>query len=221
MRLHQHLRRNRFRAVVVFALRTVPHPIAIAIRPAEVSTARAQIVDFLGRKIVAQPVTAVVGGLIATASDPCGVVFCGTVARSPQVWLELSTQTFAAYPDYPFMLWIDIAQFQAGPQIFGALTCGLSRFIGREIEFETPGPSASLIQRVAGLAGSIIEHGDQVDAGDTIGNSDGERIEVRHGVSRFSGAPVLRAGPEGTLIGTGETMSAQHIDHRSLQRGDA
>jgi hypothetical protein len=100
----------------------------------------------------ARIVTAVVGGLIATALDPCGVVFCGTVARSPQVWLELSAQTFAPYPDYPFMLWIDIAQFQAGSQIVGALTCGLSRFTGREIEFEAPGPSPGLIQRVAGLA---------------------------------------------------------------------
>jgi len=145
----------------------------------------------------AKLVTAVVGGLIATASGACGVVFGGLVARSPQIWLEMSQEAFAPHPDYPIMLWIDIVPFRPGPQSVGAFTRGLSRFAGREIEYEVPGASsAPLIQRLAGLASYMVEHGDLVRDGDTIGEQQDERIEVHHGFSRFDGKPVLRIGPE-------------------------
>jgi hypothetical protein len=86
----------------------------------------------------AKIVTAVVGGLIAVTAAACGVVFCGWVARSSQTWLEMSARTFARYPDYPFLLWIDVTPFQSDAQSGGVLTCGLARFTGREIEAESP-----------------------------------------------------------------------------------
>jgi hypothetical protein len=88
----------------------------------------------------AKIVTAVVGGLVSITAEARGVVFCGRVARSSQIWFDMSARAFAPYPDYPFMLWIDIVPFDSSPQSIGAITFGLSRFTGREIEFEIPRP---------------------------------------------------------------------------------
>jgi hypothetical protein len=144
----------------------------------------------------ARIITAVVGGLIAVTAAACGVVFSGRVARSSQIWLEMSSRAFAPYPNTPFMLWIDIVPFQSGPQSIGALTFGLSRFTGREIECEFPGLSGStLLHRAAGLAGDMLERGDHAGDGDTIEASETERIKVRHHVSHHNGAPVLRVDP--------------------------
>lgn len=149
----------------------------------------------------AKIVTAVVGGLIAVTAAACGVVFCGWVARSSQTWLEMSARTFARYPDYPFLLWIDVTPFQSDAQSGGVLTCGLARFTGREIEAEVPTLSGpSLLRRVAGLAGYMLEHGDLIKDGDTIDDDDAERVNVQYAVSQLTGAPVLRLSPEPTPL---------------------
>jgi hypothetical protein len=145
----------------------------------------------------AKIVTAVVGGLIAITAAACGVVFGGRVVRSSQTWLDLSARAFAPYPDYPYALWIDVASFRLSPQSTGALTSGLTRFIGREVEFEIPGLSGpSVFQRIASLACYMLEHGDQINDGDTIGDEETERISVKHRVSPLNCAPVLRVGPD-------------------------
>jgi len=157
--------------------------------------------DSEGKLDDAKIVTAVVGGLIAITAKACGVVFCGRVARSSQIWLEMSARAFAPYPDYAFMLWIDIVPFESSPQSVGALTYGLSRFTGREIEFEVPGLSGpTLLDRVAGLAGDMLERGDRIDDGDTIDASEPERINVKHRVSFLNGSAVLRVGPDSTPL---------------------
>lgn len=82
----------------------------------------------------------------------------------------------------------------------GAVTIGLSSFVGREIEFETGrlDPSA-VLNNVAGLAAYLVEHGDVIKDGDTIGGSDGERIRVSHATSAdFAGVPVLRISAAAT-----------------------
>jgi hypothetical protein len=143
----------------------------------------------------ARIVTAVVGGLVATVPGSCAVVWGMHVARSAQMWLETSHNAFAPYPNYPFTLWIDIAPFRSNPSSVGAFTVGLAQFVSREIEFELPGLSgAGLIERVAGLAAFLIQRGDLVADGDTIGVSDAERIKVYHRTSRFNGSPVLAVG---------------------------
>jgi uncharacterized protein DUF4261 len=150
-----------------------------------------------GKLADARIITAVVGGLIAVTPGACGVVFCGRVVRSSQIWLDMSARAFAPYPDYPFTLWIDVVPFQSGPQSVGALTFGLSRFTGREIEVEVPGLSGSpLLERAAGLAGYMLEHGDAIEDGDTIGDEEAARINVLHRVSHRNGAPVLRLDPD-------------------------
>ncbi|MDX3971486.1 MAG: DUF4261 domain-containing protein [Bradyrhizobium sp.] len=154
------------------------------------------IVSLLGKGeqplIAARLTTAVIGALIATVPECCGVVWAGRVARPTDVWLEESRWSLAPYPDYPFRLWVDILPFRSGAKI-GAITMGLSAFVGREIEFVT-GKLAlpALFDKVAGLSVYLIEHGNVVKDGDTIGANASERIAVRYKNSDvFGGLPVF------------------------------
>jgi len=142
------------------------------------------IVSMLGQNqrplIAARITTAVIGALIATMPECCGVVWAGQVARPTKRWLEMSSQSFAPFPDYPFTLWVDILPFQSGTKI-GAITMGLSAFVGREIEFVTGKLTLpALIDKVAGLSVYLMEHGNVVKDGDTIGADEDERFTVRY-----------------------------------------
>ncbi|MDD1535222.1 hypothetical protein C7U89_18370 [Bradyrhizobium sp. WBOS4] len=154
------------------------------------------IVSMLGKSeqplVAARGTTALIGALIATMPEACGVVWAGRVARPADLWLEMSRDAFAAFPDYPFRLWVDILPFRSGARI-GAVTVGLSAFVDREIEFVTARLTLSaLFDKVAGLAVYLIEHGSVVKDGDTIGASASERIRVRHKESdAFGGMPVF------------------------------
>jgi uncharacterized protein DUF4261 len=140
--------------------------------------------------------TAVVGGVIAVTSGCCAVVWRTLIARSAEMWLEASNRAFAPFADYPFMLWVDIIPFPSG-QTIGAITVGLSAFADREIEFEVDGMDHSTaIDRVAGLAVYLIEHGSVIKDGDTIGISEADRIKVHYRTSRFTGSPVITVGSE-------------------------
>lgn len=154
------------------------------------------IVSMLGKSeqplVAARITTAVIGALIATMPECCGVVWAGRVARPADLWCEMSRDSFAPYPDYPFRLWVDILPFRTGAKI-AAVTMGLSAFVGREIEFVTGKLTLSaLFDKVVGLAVYLIEHGSVVKDGDTIGASASERIQVRHKNSdAFGGLPVF------------------------------
>lgn len=154
------------------------------------------IVSMLGKSeqplVSARMTTAVIGALIATMPEVCGVVWAGRVARPADLWLDMSRDSFAPFPDYPFTLWIDILPYRSGDKI-GAVTMGLSAFVGREIEFVTGKLTLpALFDKVAGLSVYLIEHGSVVKDGDTIGASASERIQVRHKNSdAFGGLPVF------------------------------
>lgn len=154
------------------------------------------IVSLLGKTaqplVAARMTTAVIGALIAAVPECCGVVWAGRVARPADLWRETSSWSFAPYPDYPFRLWVDIIPFRSGAKI-GAITMGLSAFVGREIEFVT-GKLAlpALFDKVAGLSVYLIEHGNVVKDGDTIGENANERIAVRYRNSEiFGDLPVF------------------------------
>ncbi|WP_338306696.1 MULTISPECIES: DUF4261 domain-containing protein [Bradyrhizobium] len=154
------------------------------------------VVSMLGKSeqplVAARVTSAVIGALIATMPECCGVVWASRVARPTDLWREMSRDSFAPYPDYPFRLWIDILPFRSDAKI-GAVTMGLSAFVGREIEFVT-GELAlpALFDKVAGLSVYLLEHGSVVKDGDTIGASASERIQVRHKNSdAFGGLPVF------------------------------
>jgi Domain of unknown function (DUF4261) len=144
----------------------------------------------------AKILTAVAGSLIAAAPGSCAVAWDGRTARSAEMWSTLSRSAFAPYPEpgHPFMLWIDIVPFRSDGA-FGAVTNGLSAFVGREIEFETDKPNLGhVLTNVGGLAVYLIEHGPVVHDGNTFGASETERMTVRHVTStRFAGLSVLHA----------------------------
>src|SRR4029077_15046505 len=100
----------------------------------------------------------------------CSAVMWGPrVARSAADWKTESRAAFAAYPECPILLWIDIlpAQMPAGIEVF---TAGLASFVGREIECEAGSiPLPMVLNKVAGLTGYLVEHGDVINDGDTFG----------------------------------------------------
>jgi hypothetical protein len=136
--------------------------------------------------------TAVIGALIATVPECCAVVWNGRVARPADLWLDMSSRSFAPYPDYPSSLWVDILPFRSKTGI-GAVTMGLSAFAEREIEFETHKLTLpTLVNKVDGLAVYLVEHGLVVKDGDTFGRDSRERFSARYKDSdRFEGLPVL------------------------------
>jgi len=153
------------------------------------------IVSVLGQNqqplSAARLTTAVTGALIATMPQCCGVVWNGKVARSADLWLDMSIQSFAPFPDYPSSLWFDMLPYRSGAGI-GAVTTGLSAFAEREIQFETRKLTlATLISKVDGLAAYLVEHGPVVKDGDTFGRDDRERFAVRYKNSDQFGLPVL------------------------------
>ena len=140
----------------------------------------------------ARLMTAVIGALIATVPECRAVVWDAKVARPADIWLHLSRQSFAPFPDYPFPLWVDVLPFRSQKGI-GAVTMGLSAFVDREIEFETSRLAlGALIEKVAGLFVYLIEHGRVLGDGDTFGGDARERIAVRYKNSdQFNGMPVF------------------------------
>src|SRR4051812_27874613 len=157
----------------------------IIITPTGMPTSRLQTTRIL---------TAVAAAVIASTPECRAVVWDGRMVRSAEAWLQLSESAFVRYPDYPITGWIDIVPFRSGAML-GAVTMGLSGFVGREIEFETANwDIGNVLEKVAGLAAYLIEYGDVVRDGHTIGCSQEERLTVRHTTStRFPGLPVLHA----------------------------
>jgi hypothetical protein len=143
--------------------------------------------------------TAVVGALTAATTGCCAVVWDGKVARSAQMWLDTSRSAFAPWPDHPCALWIDIVPYPSGRAI-RAVTVGLFAFVYREIEFEVDGMDrATVIQRVAGIAFYLIQHGFRgvIKDGTVLeGDSAADRVKARARISRFTRSPVLAFGPE-------------------------
>lgn len=156
----------------------------------------------------ARVVTAVIGGLLDTVPKCSAVMWAARVVRSAEHWKDESRRASAPYPDYPFLLWIDIAPIRTGAGM-EAITIGLSSYIEREIEYEVGRLEPSdVLNNVAGLAVYLIEHGNVLNDGDTIGGSETERIEVKHAASaRRGGIPVLQIAARSGTRGGGNDQS--------------
>jgi hypothetical protein len=143
----------------------------------------------------ARILTAVIGGLLDCLPQCSAVMWGPRVARSAADWKTLSRTAFATYPDCPVLLWIDVlpAQMPTGIEVF---TVGLSSFIGREIECEVGGlPLPATLNKIAGLTGYLVEHGDVINDGNTFGD-EAERMSVSHAMSAHRpDLPVLRVTP--------------------------
>jgi hypothetical protein len=145
----------------------------------------------------ARLVTAVVGGVLDAVRGCSAVMWAERAVRPASRWKDESRAAYADYPNYPILLWIDLAPAKTAAGII-VVTVGLSTFIGREIEFEAGRLDlGSVLAKVAGLACYLIEHGNVIKDGHTFGGSKGERLMVRHAASgRLSRMPILRVAPE-------------------------
>jgi hypothetical protein len=143
---------------------------------------------------MARIVSAVAGALTAVAPGVRGVAWDGCIARPPEAWITDTRTAFAPFPGYPWGLWVDIVPFRSHGSV-GAVTMGLSAFVGREIELETdPGNLPDILHKISGFSIYMIEHGLVVRDGHTFGVSETERLQVRHiDSTRFSGLPVFYA----------------------------
>lgn len=142
----------------------------------------------------ARLVTAVVGAALETFPGCLAVMWAGRVVRPAASWKDESRTAFAPYPNYPLLLWIDLAAVRTASG-FDAVTIGLSTFTGREIEYEVGRDSSGVLGKVANLAIYLTEHGNKVKHGHTFGESEAERIKIHDARSRrLGGAPVWRIG---------------------------
>jgi hypothetical protein len=163
----------------------------------------------LGLVESARLTTAVVGGVLEAQRGCLGVVWCGNVGRSPEMWLEQSGRSFTPFPDHPFGLWMEIVPFRCGETV-GAYTVGLSAFTGREIEFEVDGlDERVVIGRVAQLASFVIANGIGTElASGAVFEADSEidhRVAVLHRNSRFNIGPVITFSSVGDRPGKQRT----------------
>src|SRR5262249_29174761 len=145
----------------------------------------------------ARSIAAAVGAIAATHPGCRAVLWEALVAHSPERWLEMSRDVFAPYPRFPYPLWVSIHPFRDAA-VTGAITFGLLSFVDREIELEGVGlDAATIVNKVAGLATYLIEHGPVLQDGAPVGATPAERLQVRHQTSRrVAGLPVFLTTPE-------------------------
>ena len=145
----------------------------------------------------ARVIAAIAGALIASVPGCRAVLWESLVAQSAESWKAMSGDAFAPYPVFPYPLWVSLHPFQDGGKV-GVISFGLSSFVGREIELEPQAltPEEAL-NKAAGLAVYLLQHGPALGDGDTFGATAAERIRVRHVQSkRVPGLAVLHATAE-------------------------
>jgi len=118
------------------------------------------------------------------------------VLNSGKFWADSSADSFSPYPRFPVSLWISLHPFsdeQTGG--IGALSQGLARFVGRELELLGHGLDVRVVlQRADGLVTYLVENGPVLKDESTFGISEKERISVAFRTStRFGGLPVIAA----------------------------
>ena len=138
--------------------------------------------------------TAVVGAVLQSEPAASGVMWNGTAGRRAEAFSIAAKTAFAPFPRFPFPMWIDVQFFNVKETVtVVALTAGLQKFVGREIEFETAADGArDLGNWVYGLAAYLMQNIGTVKDGDTIGMSQTERIRISKRLSQhFNELPVF------------------------------
>ena len=175
----------------VWARATLTWPDALA---AEQSHQAHVIVTTMGQNDAlrdARLVTAAAGGLIEATPGSTAVVWDARIARSAELFLNDSL-TALDEQQPPILSWFDVTPVRTASG-FDVVTFGLASFIGREIEWPVGQRGEETLGLVANLACYLVLNGDVIKDGDTIGQSDNERIRVRHAIStNTEGLPILR-----------------------------
>jgi hypothetical protein len=151
--------------------------------------------DGTNRLHVAQTVSAAIGAILETHPESSGVLWDLSVAHSRDLFGELSRWAFSPYPDFPTALWVSIHPFRTDGDQIGAVTQGLSKFVGREIELLGSTSQFKAIVSTARRFSTYLVQGDKpVKDGDTFGETASERILVQFRNSeRFGGLPIFAA----------------------------
>ena len=111
----------------------------------------------------------------------------GTLVHYPPVFMEMA-QEISNPKSPPLNLWVDFRVFRNADGSAGLFTTGLSPLGRREIEVPrvTMKPS-ELYEWAMNIAGYVLENGDRIKDGHTIGTSAHQKIRVRFGPSQFGG----------------------------------
>ncbi|MCH1926077.1 DUF4261 domain-containing protein [Shewanella sp. C32] len=128
--------------------------------------------------------TQVTAAVLATTDKALGVYWCNAALLVPQqLFIDFAVQVLPN--EVPIYLWVDVraGQDEGGSSGF---TTGLEALGLMEIEaLQTPEPVAELRERLTSLAVYTIENGPVINDGDTIGESEQERIGVVYSASHF------------------------------------
>jgi Domain of unknown function (DUF4261) len=147
----------------------------------------------------------VVSAAVIKLTQAIGVIFNPALTAFPAQSFHDVAVELAQKRQIPEMLWVSL-DFLRGPNTasgqptVGLSTMGLFPFIGREIEFDpVPWQPGEVAQRVLGLCQYLILNGLVIGDGDTVGNTNEEKLEVTYAQGRRLSVPVLKivAGVKG------------------------
>ncbi|WP_417761662.1 DUF4261 domain-containing protein [Shewanella sp.] len=128
--------------------------------------------------------TQITAAVLATTDKALGVYWCNAALLVPrQLFIDFAVEVLPN--EVPIYLWVDVraGQDEGGSSGF---TTGLEALGLMEIEaLQTPEPVAELRERLTSLAVYTIQNGPVINDGDTIGESDQERIGVVYSASQF------------------------------------
>jgi hypothetical protein len=140
----------------------------------------------------------IVSAAVIRLTQAIGVIFNPALTAFPaQVFHDMAVE-LAQKRQIPEMLWVSL-DFLRGPNTasgqptVGLNTMGLFPFIGREIEFDpVPWAPGEVAQRVVGLCQYLILNGLVIKDGDTVGNTNEEKLRVSYAQGTRLPAPVLK-----------------------------
>ncbi|MBX7184667.1 MAG: DUF4261 domain-containing protein [Vicinamibacteria bacterium] len=138
--------------------------------------------------------TLLTASVIECASDCTGVYWGSGTAVTPAERFARSAQLMTP-EELPLFSWIEFRVFQGEePETWCVFTTGMKALGHLEIEVRDSRVGASeLVDRVYGIAHYLTQAGPVLKDGDTVGDSDEERIRVRHTPSAWDReGPVLR-----------------------------
>ncbi|MEM7429695.1 MAG: DUF4261 domain-containing protein [Pseudomonadota bacterium] len=134
-----------------------------------------------------------IAAAVCTQADAIGLHWTTgeTVTRKEPFLDEIGQLSRGTWPVYVWLqyYWVG-GKAEENP---GLATYGLRAFIGRELEFEPGGlDQQTLFARAGQIASYLVDNGDVLGDGETLGISESERIRVRHlAEGRRAGIPVL------------------------------
>lgn len=137
--------------------------------------------------------TQVTAAVAAASLQALGVYWGnGALVISKDLFVETAKELLP--DDLPLFIWVDVRAGRDGDRTSAGFTQGMAALGHMEFEAKNaPEPPGELRERLMTLASYVIENGPVISDGDTIGESEDERIRVAHADSSFgANAKVMR-----------------------------